>query len=204
MVSIASLLTACASTSTTGSSKSTLSQGASTLPTASTVQSAPSVTAAPETNAPGDIPDTIAYVPYANAAGRYQFDHPEGWAQTGQGTAVLFTDKYNGVRADAAAGSSAPTPPSANSVDVPALRSSQPAFELIGVSAVAIAAGSGVRIVYRTNSPPDPVTSKSVRQEVQRYEIFGAGHIVVLELFGAVGADNLDPYARMVQSLRIS
>jgi hypothetical protein len=166
--------------------------------------SAPSVTAAPETNTPGDIPDTTAYVTYANASGHYLFDHPEGWAQTGQGTAVSFTDKYNGVSADLAPGSELPTPSSAGAVGVPALRGSRPAFELIGVTPVTIPAGSGVRIVYRTNSSPDPVTGRSARQEVQRYEILGSGHVVVFELFGAVGADNVDPYTRMLQSLRIS
>jgi hypothetical protein len=162
-----------------------------------------SVTAAPESNTPGDIPDTIAYVTYVNTVGGYSFNHPEGWAQTGQGSTVSFTDKYNGVTANVVAGSGPPTSASANAVDVPALRASHPAFQLVSVAAVTIPAGSGVRIIYRANSAADPVTGKSVRQEVQRYEILGGGHVVVLELFGAVGADNVDPYTRMLQSLRI-
>jgi hypothetical protein len=161
------------------------------------------VTAAPETNTPGDIPDTIAYVPYVNAAGGYRFDHPEGWAQTGQGTAVTFTDKFNGVSADVRSGT-APTTASAQSVDVPMLRTSQTAFELRSVSAATLPAGSGVLIVYRRNSAPDAVTGRSVRVEVQRYEIFGHGHVVTLELFGAVGADNVDPYRKMSQSFALS
>jgi hypothetical protein len=67
---------------------------------------------------------------------------------------------------------------------------------------VTLPAGSGVLIVYRRNSPADPVTGRSVRQEVHRYLIYGNHQVVVLDLFGAVGADNVDPYTKMSQSLR--
>lgn len=163
-----------------------------------------SVTAAPETNTPGDIPDTVAYIPYANAAGGYAFNHPEGWTQTTQGTSVTFTDKYNGVSAGVLSGTAVPTVASVQSIDVPKLQATEPAFGLTSVSAVTLPAGSGVVIVYRRNSPPDPVTGRSVRQEVHRFEIFGNARVVELDLFGAVGADNVDPYTRMSQSLRLS
>jgi hypothetical protein len=146
----------------------------------------------------------VAYVTYVNSAAGYRFDHPEGWAQTEQGTSATFTDKFNGVVASVATTSGPPTVSSAQSVDVPTLRSSQPAFELRAVSAVTLPAGSGVLIVYRRNSAPDAVTGRSARVEVQRYEVSGNGHAVVLELFGAVGADNVDPYRRMSQSLSLS
>ncbi len=49
------------------------------------------------------------------------------------------------------------------------------------------------------------MTGRSVRQEVHRYEIYGHNRSVVgLDLFGAVGADNVDPYTKMSQSLRLS
>src|SRR5689334_14716543 len=50
-----------------------------------------------ESNPPGDIPDNLAFVPYQNKPGGYAFTHPEGWARTGAGTRVTFTDKLNGV-----------------------------------------------------------------------------------------------------------
>jgi hypothetical protein len=184
-----------------GNSPSATSSSTSTAPQATAPR--PNVTAAPETNTPGDIPDTIAYVQYVNAVGGYRFDHPEGWAQTGQGTAVTFTDKLNGVSADVSSGAG-PTTASAQSGSVPMLRTSQSAFELRSVSAATLPAGSGVLIVYRRNSAPDAVTGKSVRVEVQRYEILGHGHVVTLELFGAVGADNVDPYRKMNLSLALS
>ena len=162
------------------------------------------VTAAPETVTPGDIPDTIAYIPYTNNAGGYTFSHPEGWAQTVQGTSASFTDKYNGASAGVRTAATAPNSTNALVTDVPALRASEPAFALTSVTDVTLPAGPGVLIVYRRNSPPDQVTGSSVRQEVNRYEIFGTNRVVTLDLFGAVGADNVDPYRRMSQSLHLS
>jgi hypothetical protein len=173
-------------------------------PSSASGGSVTTVAPAPETNTPGDIPDTIAYIPYSNASGGYTFTHPEGWAQTGQGSSVTFTDKFNGIAATVLAATAQPTTASAQSTDVPTLRASEPAFTLTRISAVTLPAGSGVVIVYRRNSPPDPVTGRSVRQEVHRFEIFGHNRLVALDLFGAVGADNADPYARISQSLRMS
>jgi hypothetical protein len=199
LVGAGGLLAACSdSGGGQGSSASTSSTGGNTRSGSSTP-----VSAAPDAATPGDIPDTVAYIAYSNAAGGYTFVHPEGWAQSGQGTAVSFTDHYNMINANVAAGAS-PTVPSARAVDVPALRTSQPAFELLGVAPVTLPAGSGVLITYKRNSPPDPVTNRSVRQLVQRYEINGPHHVVILELSGAVGADNVDPYTKVSQSLRIS
>ncbi len=197
------LLGGCSSGASTSSTTTTITTPHSSAPPTS-AGSATSVTAAPEAATPGDIPDTVAYIPYTNAAGGYTFNHPEGWAQTEQGTSASFTDKYNGVSASIQTAANPPNPTSAQSTDVPALRASEPAFALVSVAPVTLPAGPGVLIVYRRNSPPDPVTGRSVRQEVNRYEIFGTNRVVVFDLFGAVGADNVDPYRRMSQSLHLS
>jgi hypothetical protein len=157
-----------------------------------------------ESNPPGDIPDNLAFVPYSNASGRYRFTHPEGWAERASGSRVLFTDKLNGVTADAGTATVPPTVADAKSKDVPELRRTQAAFELRSVSSVRVVGGSGVRIVYRRNSAPDAVTGRQYRDEVERYELVSNGHEVVLELFGPVGADNVDAYRTMVDSLRIA
>jgi hypothetical protein len=184
-----------------GSGVTTTTSGQAAPPKTSVAGSRTTVTLAPETPTPGDIPDTTAYVPYTNVAGGYGFAHPEGWAQTGQGTSVSFTDKYNGASASVEPGATAPTVGSAPTTEVPKLRAAEPAFGLISISSVTLPAGSGVLIVYRRNSPADPVTGRSVRQEVHRYLINGNHQVVALDLFGAVGADNVDPYAKMSQSL---
>jgi len=188
--------------SVTGSSSAVVTPPA----TGSASGSAPGSQApvAAESNPPGDIPDNIAFVKYTNDAGGYSFTHPEGWAQTGSGTSVLFTDKLNGVSVDVGSATTPPTTATANQQDVPALTSSQPAFELKTVSAVSGTYGSGVRIVYRRNSAPDPVTGRQYRDEVERYEVVSGGREVVVELFGPVGADNVDAYRQMITSLVIA
>ena len=156
-----------------------------------------------ESNPPGDIPDNLAFVTFANRPGRYSFTHPEGWVRTGKGTQVRFTDKLNGVMVDSKAATQAPTAASARSTEVPALQAKVPAFQLRSVSAVKLPGGPGVNIVFRRNSDPDPVTGKVYRDEVQEYLLFGSGRLVTMDLYGPVGADNVDAYRTMSQSLRI-
>jgi hypothetical protein len=160
------------------------------------------VSVAPNSLTPGDIPDTIAYVTYSNSGGRYQFKHPEGWAQATHGTSVLFTDSYNGVAVEVVGATKPLTSSFVHHSVVPKLRSSQAAFSLLRVSPIRLRAGAGYLIIFRRNSRPNPVTNKSVRQEVHLYAIYAHGRILNMSLFGAVGADNVDPYAKMSQSLR--
>jgi hypothetical protein len=157
-----------------------------------------------ENNPPGDIPDNIAFVSYTNTAGRYTFKHPEGWSETTKTSTVTFTDKLNGVQAMTGTQTTAPTVASANQQDVPALTGSQAAFELRSVTAAKVPAGQGVKIVYRRNSAPDPVTGRQYRDEVDRYEVVSGGREVIVELFGPVGADNVDAYQTMISSLRLT
>ncbi len=199
---LAAGVTACGATSPTATAPSTQpSTSASTAPGAS---AAPKVAPVPvEKNPPGDIPDNLAFVKYDNAPGGYSFTHPEGWAQTGAGTQVRFTDKLNGVRVDSVKAAAAPTVASARSTDVPRLQQSVPAFELRKLSAVTLPAGKGVHIVFRRNSEPDQVTGKVFRDEVEEYAVYSNGRLVRINLYGPVGADNVDAYRTMSQSLTI-
>lgn len=157
-----------------------------------------------EKNPPGDIPDNVAFVRYSNASGRYSFTHPEGWAETTTGSTVTYTDKLNGVQVQRGKLTTTPTTDSAKQQDVPALKSSQAAFELRAVTAATVPGGTGVRIVYRRNSAPDPVTGRQYRDEVERYELVSGGREVIVELFGPVGSDNVDAYKTMITSLKLS
>ena len=78
-----------------------------------------------------------------------------------------------------------------------------PAFELRGVDSVTLPAGPAVRVVYRRNSAPDPVTGRQVRDEVESFLVAAPGHPVRLDLFGPVGADNVDAYRTISESLRL-
>lgn len=159
---------------------------------------------AAEDNPPGDIPDNLAFVMYRNEAGRYEFTHPEGWTERANGPSVLFTDKLNGVQVTLGTRSAPADEQAARATDVPALEGSQPAFELRTVSTVSVGSARGVKIVYRRNSEPDDVTGRQYRDEVERYELVSGGRELVVELFGPVGADNVDAYRTMIESLRFA
>jgi hypothetical protein len=189
--------------------KATVSSGPSDRTTSAPSPSAkarvkPEAPVPAENNPPGDIPDNLAFVSYSNRAGHYSFTHPEGWARTAAGVRVRFTDKLNGVTVESLAAPQKPTVASARSSDVPRLKSAAPAFELRDVSAVSVPAGKGVRIVFRRNSDPDPVTGKVYRDEVEEYVVFHHGMLVRMDLYGPVGADNVDAYRTMSQSLKLS
>lgn len=207
--STALALAACGGSS--GGTTSTPSTAAPPAPTGSTLPGSADPGAAQpqgavpvEKNPPGDIPDNLAFVAYSNTTGKYTFTHPEGWAETTRGSTVTFTDKLNGVQVLTGSRTTPATVDSAKQQDVPALSGSQAAFELRGVTSVKVPAGTGVRIVYRRNSAPDPVTGRQYRDEVERYEVVGGGREIVMELFGPVGSDNVDAYRTMIQSLRLS
>jgi hypothetical protein len=209
------LLTGCTSGSTPTTTGSVADQNASTaaseppgttsaVGSASTASPAGQKAVAAEKNPPGDIPDNLAFIRYRNRTGRYSFTHPEGWAENAKGASVTFTDKLNGVQVMPGPETTVPSVASAKARDVPALKQSQLAFQTRGVSAVSVPAGRGVRIIYRRNSAADPVTGRQYRDEVERYELVAGGREIVMELFGPVGADNVDAYRTMVQSLRLS
>ena len=212
LLATALILAGCSSGSPTGTPATTVTSAGAAGP-ASTMSSPTDGSGVPagdtqapvpaEKNPPGDIPDNIAFVAYTNTAGRYRFTHPEGWAEKTENTTVTFTDKLNGVQAMVGTATTPPTVDTAKQQDVAALRASQAAFELRGVNAVTLPAGKGVRIVYRRNSAPDPVTGRQYRDEVERYELVSGTREVIVELFGPVGADNVDAYKTMITSLRL-
>ena len=76
--------------------------------------------------------------------------------------------------------------------------------ELRSVSSVSLPAAPAVLIVFRRNSDPDPVTGRQYRDEVREYLVWHAGREVRFDLFGPVGADNVDAYRTMSTSLRLS
>lgn len=202
------LVAGCGAGTTTGAGGSAAPVTTGPAPAAPT--SGGSVAATPgekavaaEQNPPGDIPDNISFVVYTNPTGRYSLTHPEGWTEMTNGESTTFTDKLNGVHVETGMLTAAPTVDSATQQDLPVLTRSQAAFELRGVTAATEPAGAGVRIVYRRNSAPDPVTGRKYRDEVERYELVSHGREVVVELSGAVGSDNVDAYRRMITSLTV-
>ncbi|MGC0416452.1 hypothetical protein [Embleya sp. AB8] len=149
----------------------------------------------------GDIPDNQAYVLQTPAGAGVTLKVPEGWAGTSAGGTAAFTDKLNRIEVASLATPSAPTTQSVQAQDVAELRGRVPGFEPGAASAVVRPIGPGVLLTYRGDTAPDPVTGKVVRDEFERYVFFRAGHEVVLTLSGPVGADNVDPWRIVTDSL---
>src|SRR3954469_24140556 len=135
-----------------------------------------------ETSPPGDIPDNQAFVAYTPPGGGYSVKVPEGWARTGAGGAVTFTDKLNAIRMESMPAKAAPTVASAKQGDVQTLARTVKGFQGGDVSAVRRTAGTALRIKYVADAPADTVTAKSGQNDVERYVFFHNGKRVVLTL----------------------
>jgi hypothetical protein len=197
------LLSACGSS---GKAATTSPTGAGAGTTVASGGSGPTtpVTAAPiETNPPGDIPDTTHYVTWASPDGKVKFNHPEGWAQTSAKDGVRFADKLNSITVTTSSGP-VPTVASANSRFVPALVQAGGAVQVISTAAATLPAGPAVKITWRVNSAPDAVTGRVYRDEVITYLVGVHNRVVRMDLSGAVGSDNVDPYKIMSQSLKVA
>lgn len=156
---------------------------------------------APEDSPPGDIPDDQVFVPFTDPGGTFSLKVPEGWSRTEDGGVVTFTDNLNSIRIETAAAATAPTAASAIAQDVPAVKAGAVGYEAGRVTTVDRTSGKVVRITYRDDSPPDPVTKRSIRRDVERYEFWRKGTEVVLTLAGPKGADNVDPWRIVTDSL---
>ncbi|MER5959893.1 hypothetical protein [Streptomyces longhuiensis] len=155
-----------------------------------------------ESNPAGDIPDNQAYVVYKPAGGGFTVKVPEGWSRTTTGNAVTFTDKLNRIEIAPTNTSVAPTAGSVNTKTLPVLRKQVPGFRMGKVTTVSRQGGKAVLVTYRGDSAPDSVTGKVVHDAFERYAYSKNGHEVDLTLSGPVGADNVDPWRIVSDSLR--
>lgn len=156
---------------------------------------------ATESNPPGDIPDNQAFVPYSPPGAPFSVKVPEGWARSTDGSAVIFTDKLNSIRMETLPASAAPTATSVQTTELPQLAANVPQYAAGDVKLVNRKPGKAVLVTYLADSAPDPVTNKVVRDAVERYEFWNAGNEVVLTLSGPKGADNVDPWRIVTDSL---
>jgi hypothetical protein len=158
----------------------------------------------PEVSPPGDIPDNQAFVAYAPPGGGYSVKVPEGWSRASAGGVVSFTDKLNTIEMQSRAARAALSAGRARSSDVPRLARTVKGFKLRSVSTVRRRGGTAVRVSYLATGRPDAVTGKVRTDAVERYVFFHRGRDVVLTLSGPKGADNVDPWRIVTDSLRWS
>jgi hypothetical protein len=156
---------------------------------------------APEKSPAGDIPDNQAYVAYAPPGAHYSVKVPEGWSRSSSARGVMFTDKLNSITMQAAP-AAAPLTPQAATAEAPKLAQTIKGFHLGHVSTVHRKAGTAIRITYTATGAPNPVTGKAVTDAVERYVFFRGGRRLVLTLSGPKGADNVDPWRIVTDSVR--
>ena len=157
---------------------------------------------AKESSPPGDIPDNQAYVAYSPPGADYSVKVPEGWARTAAGGAVTFTDKLNAIRMEEGAAQGGAGVAAVKRTELPALAQQVKGFKPGGVGVVKRRSGPAVRITYLAAGQPDPVTGKTRTDAVERYLFVHNGKRVVLTLSGPKGADDVDPWRLVTDSLR--
>jgi hypothetical protein len=210
LATIAALAAGCGSSSNSTSSPTT---APTSEPTSTATQSpgsgdsrrpstSPATPHATEFNPPGDIPDNAVFVDHTARGSSVHFSVPEGWAKSTAGTVTTFTDKYNSVSIEVRPRASAPTVASARRQDIPELQRTVSNFAPGGIDTVTRQHGTAVHLTYLTDSAPNPVTDKVVRDVVERFEFWHSGEEAILTLAGPEHADNVDPWQIVSDSLQ--
>ena len=156
---------------------------------------------APEKNPPGDIPDNQVFNEHRSPLG-FKIKVPEGWARRESADGVTFNDKYNTIALLTSQRVDAVTMANVKQEDVSELEKTGKAVRVTAVKSVKLPAGSAVVVSYRSNSEPNPVTEKAVREENERYFFWQNGKLVTLTLSSPYGADNADQWDLMSKSIR--
>jgi hypothetical protein len=160
--------------------------------------SSASGTTTAEANPVGDIPDNQVYVPYSPPDGSFTVEVPEGWARTDAGDTVSFTDKLNTVTVQELTGRPQPTPDSVRTGELAGAAARNGAAGT--VEQVTLPAGPAIHATYSADATPDPVTGRTVRDDVELYVFWKDGTEVLLTLSGPHGADNVDPWKKISTS----
>lgn len=154
-----------------------------------------------EKNPPGDIPDSQVFVSYPSPLGLL-LKVPEGWARTEREDGAHFADKFDAVDLSVTSVAVAPTEASARTVEMPALVKAGNNVEAGKVDSVRLEGGPAIRIRYTSDSQANPVTHRQLRLEHERYLFYHNGRQAALDLSAPVGADNVDQWRLMANSLR--
>ena len=206
LFSVAALAAGCGGGGGSNSAQATTPR-ASTTPSASSgygsgtaSQTSGALTAEAQQTAAGDIPDNQVFLTFRNTAGGYSIEYPEGWAQRGSAARVTFQDKNNLVRINVAMGSDATV--ASATAEMNRLRVKTPSLRFDAPTQTTVSGKPVVKVVYSTESAPNPVTGKRVKLVVDRYYVPGAGKHAVIDLGTPQGVDNVDAYKLMIESFR--
>lgn len=153
-----------------------------------------------EVNPAGDIPDDQAFVPYAH--GGVTVKVPEGWSRADAGGATTFTDKLNAIRIAVGPSRGPATVATVRRSVLPQLARATPGYRAGTVALVRRKAGDAVRVTYLATAARNPVTGRAGTDAVERYLFVAGGRQLDLTLSGPKGADNVDPWRIVTDSVR--
>jgi hypothetical protein len=185
----------CAGSKSASSSSPPTSTASMTTASTPTSTSPGALQAEAASAATGDIPDNQVYLVFRSKTG-WKIKYPEGWAQSGGPSATVFRDKNNIVRIVIRHGAGATA----------AQLRSDPSLRRARITAapkpMTIKGNRAIKVVYSTQSAPNPVTGKRVTLTVDRYYMPRSGKVAIIDLGTPVGVDNVDAYRLMVESFR--
>ncbi|MEO9228357.1 MAG: hypothetical protein ABI216_05315 [Devosia sp.] len=156
---------------------------------------------APEHNPPGDIPDSQVFITYTGSG--VSMKVPEGWSRRDLVDGANFSDKYNLVEIRVAKADHASTAATAKTNEAKDLLATGRATEISKIMDEKLDGGTAVRIDYASNSEPNAVTNKQIRLERVRYLLFKNSTLVTLDMAAPFGADNVDQWRLMANSVRL-
>ncbi len=158
---------------------------------------------AAEHNPPGDIPDNQVFISYQAPKGA-SMKVPEGWSRNDTANGAVFFDKYNTVQLSVIPASSAPTVDSVKNGQAADLKANGRAVDISDIKQVQLDSGQAIRIDYAANSEPNSVTDKQIRLEAVRFLIYANGKLATLDMRAPYGADNVDQWRMMSNSVRVN
>ena len=197
VLAVAAMLAGCGSNHTAASAPSTTAPQATAG--TSTASGPGALQAEANAAAAGDIPDNQVFLVFHNARTGCSMKYPEGWAQQGSGRTVVFRDKNNIVRIDARG-----APALTGASITQELRRLKGSRIVAPPQPIQLPAGRSYKVVYSTESAPNPVTGKRVLLVVDRYYLAHGGRRAVVDLGTPHGVDNVDAYRLMIESFRWS
>ena len=156
---------------------------------------------APEINPPGDIPDNQQFITFEAAQG-VAMKVSEGWARTDTKDGATFADKYGRIELSIQQSASAITVDTLRAQQVADLERNGRAVKVLKIEQVKLPAGPAVKVVFTSNSNPNPVTNKQIRLESERFYMQRNGKLAELTFSAPAGADNVDQWVLMSKSFR--
>lgn len=126
---------------------------------------------------------------------------PQGWARSAANGVGVFTDTLDAVRLQAAPAAATATEATVKVSEIPPLLASDPTAKVDAITTVSRTSGPVIETTYTRDNALNAVTGKAGRDAAERHDFFHNGATPVVTLAGPVGADNVDPWRTITDSV---